>query len=394
MQMTVMTDRQSVPSTYFDTPGRLPVTVVAEAAAAVRHEPNIEAMLEAIPGPAFLLNTTRQIVLANQAGWRLADSLGASDGITGLRLGEALACLNVSLGPDGCGTGPKCRHCAMGQANREFSRRPGTYDAEFRLRSVVDGKEGSHTFAAHVSPIQLLGETMRLCSLTDITAAKSRDAHEHIFFHDVLNTAQAMHGAADLLPIQDDPGVVKDLAHVVSRASSTLIQEIEAQRDLRLAEDGTLSVALVPACVADIVADTVRLYRHSRVARARTIDLEIVSGETVVPTSRMHLTRVVGNLIKNALEASAEGEVVRVRVVPRAAEVEIQVGNPALMPEAVQAQIFQRFFSTKASFGRGLGTYGVRLLVTRVFGGTVDFASTPGHGTVFSVWLPRLVADA
>jgi nitrogen-specific signal transduction histidine kinase len=376
-------------TTYFDTAGRQPVSRVAQTAHAVQGEPYIEAMLEAIPGATFLLNTTRQIVLANKAGWRLAESLGASDGVTGLRLGEALACLNVPLGPDGCGTAPRCRHCGMGQANLAFTRKPGEYDTEFRLRSLVEGVEVTHTFAAHVSPFQVFDETMRLCSLTDITAAKSRETHEHIFFHDVLNTAQAVHGAADLLPGQEDPEAVEELAHVVSRGSARLIEEIQAQRDLRRAEDGTLAATLVPASVAEIVTDTVQLYRHSRFARGRTIELETGPEESEIPTSRTHLTRVVGNLIKNALEASAVGEAIHVRVVPLPTDVQIHVHNAAVMPEAVQAQIFQRFFSTKASSGRGLGTYGVRLLVTRVLGGTVTFRSTPEVGTVFSVQLPR-----
>lgn len=346
-------------------------------------------MLEAIPGPAFLLNPTRQIVMGNEAGWRMAESLGTSTGVTGLRLGEALACLNVPLGPDGCGTGPHCRHCGMGQANLAFSKNPGEYDTEFRLRSLVEGVEVTHTFAAHVSPVDVFNETLRLCSLTDITAAKSRETHEHIFFHDVLNTAQAVHGAADLLPGLDDPDAVEELAQVVSRGATTLIEEIEAQRDLRRAEDGTLAAALAPASVAEIVTDAVQLYQHSRFARGRTLTLETTPGDSEVPTSRIHLTRVVGNLIKNALEASGVGDAVHVRVVPLPEEVQIHVHNAAVMPEAVQAQVFQRFFSTKASSGRGLGTYGVRLLVTRVLGGTVGFESTSSGGTVFRVQLPR-----
>lgn len=378
-----------VSDTYFDTPGRAPKTRVADVAAGIRREPYIETMLEAIPGAAFLLNTTRQIVLANREGWRLAESLGTSTGVTGLRVGEALACLNVPLGPDGCGTGPRCRHCGLGQVNRAFGKRPDEYDVEFRLRSTVDDVEVTHTFAAHVSPVEVFDEMMRLVTLTDITAAKSREAHEHIFFHDVLNTAQAVHGAADLLPGQEDPEAVEELAHVVRRGSATLIEEIEAQRDLRRAEDGTLSPVLEPAAVAEIVAETVRLYQHSRFARGRTIVAETAPGDTVVPTSRVHLARVVGNLVKNALEASREGELVHVRVAASPAEVEIRVHNRAVMPEAVQAQIFQRFFSTKASSGRGLGTYGVRLLVTRVLGGSVRFESTPEGGTVFIVTLPK-----
>ena len=54
------------------------------------------------------------------------------------------------------------------------------------------------------------------------------------------------------------------------------------------------------------------------------------------------------------------------------------VNNPAVMPREVQLQVFKRSFSTKGS-GRGIGTYSMRLLVSRYLGGSVDFESTGGR---------------
>ncbi len=63
------------------------------------------------------------------------------------------------------------------------------------------------------------------------------------------------------------------------------------------------------------------------------------------------------------------------------------VHNPAVMPEAVRAQVFQRSFSTTGDRNRGLGTYSVKLLVERYLGGRVSFRSEEGHGTTFRVTL-------
>jgi hypothetical protein len=375
--------------TFFDAPGRSAPQELRAQVGAVRSDRSILEVLNGVPVPTFLLNEHRQIVLANQSGHQLVESLGRVAPGDGERLGEALSCLNAGSGPDGCGTGPRCQFCGLGQANRSFTVAAGEYGGEFRLRSVAGGVETAKTFHAHLAPVHLNGGTYRLCSLTDITATKSRDTQEHIFFHDVLNTAQAVQGAAGLLSDDIDLESVEDLARVVRSGSQTLVGEIEAQRDMRQAEGGTLAVDLTPGHVAQIVAEVADLYRHSRFAAGRTVDVVTSPGNDVVPTSRVHLTRSVANLLKNALEASGQGETVRVTVTPAETEVVIAVHNAAVMPEAVQAQVFQRFFSTKARSGRGLGTYSVRLLVTRVLGGTVAFESAPGIGTTFTIRLPR-----
>ncbi len=375
--------------TFFDAPGRSEPQELVAQAGALQSDRAIVEVLNGIPVPTFLLNERRQIVLANRPGDRLVESLRHTSPDQGERLGEALSCINVASGPDGCGTGPRCQYCGLGQANRSFTLASGEYSGEFRLRSIAEGMETAKTFHAHLAPVHLKNRTFRLCSLTDITATKTRDTQEHLFFHDVLNTAQAVHGAAGLLSDDIDPASVEDLARVVRSGSGTLVGEIEAQRDLRQARGGTLVVGGTPGHVAQMVEEVAGLYRHSRFGAGRTIEFVATPGNDLVLTSQVHLTRSVANLIKNALEASGPGETVQVTVTPADDAVVIAVHNAAVMPDAVQAQVFQRFFSTKASSGRGLGTYSVRLLVTRVLGGTVAFESAPGIGTTFTIRLPR-----
>ena len=69
---------------------------------------------------------------------------------------------------------------------------------------------------------------------------------------------------------------------------------------------------------------------------------------------RRLLTRVLGNLIKNALEASTRGTTVTVSVHNRGTPT-FCVHNESAMSEEVKAQMFQRSFSTKAAVGRRSG---------------------------------------
>jgi hypothetical protein len=63
------------------------------------------------------------------------------------------------------------------------------------------------------------------------------------------------------------------------------------------------------------------------------------------------------------------------------------VHNPGFIAAEVQPQVFTLSFSTKGA-GRGLGTYGMRLLSERFLSGRVEFESHPTAGTTFTVTLP------
>jgi sensor histidine kinase regulating citrate/malate metabolism len=93
-------------------------------------------------------------------------------------------------------------------------------------------------------------------------------------------------------------------------------------------------------------------------------------------------------MLKNALEATSEEENVTLGARRDSDQVEFWVNNPAFMPRDVQLQVFKRSFSTKGP-GRGIGTYSIRLLVSRYLRGSVDFESSQAQGTTFRVRLPR-----
>ena len=99
------------------------------------------------------------------------------------------------------------------------------------------------------------------------------------------------------------------------------------------------------------------------------------------------LRRVIGNLIKNALEASEKGQTVTLGCTAVDTGVEFWVNNAGSMPRPVQLQMFQRSFSTKGA-GRGLGTYSVKLLTGKYLKGKVSFTTSPDAGTTFRVSYP------
>lgn len=113
------------------------------------------------------------------------------------------------------------------------------------------------------------------------------------------------------------------------------------------------------------------------------------------------LRQVFTNLIGNAAEAASPGGEVRIKITPQAdgvglarnkteAGATIEVAdNGEGIPEEVQAQIFQPFFTTKGERGTGLGLWVSRGIVNK-HGGKIHIKSNTtqaAHGTVVSVFL-------
>jgi sensor histidine kinase regulating citrate/malate metabolism len=97
--------------------------------------------------------------------------------------------------------------------------------------------------------------------------------------------------------------------------------------------------------------------------------------------------RVLENMMKNALEATTEGTAVTLRFGRSDGNAIFEVHNPGCMEEAVQRQIFRRYFSTKGQ-DRGLGTWSMKLLGEDYLGGAVRFRSSLEEGTTFSLRIP------
>ncbi|MBK8006660.1 MAG: histidine kinase [Gemmatimonadetes bacterium] len=305
----------------------------------------------------------------------------------GQRPGEALACIRAHEPPDGCGTTPWCATCGVAQALRTATTERRAVIGECRVTVARDGRN-SLDLEATVTPLELAGELLTVLSLRDISGEKRRDVLERAFFHDVLNTAGGIHGLARM---SADPETAPDFPEApvtLARLAGQLVEEIEWQRALRAAERGEYQSSRTLADVGTLLEDVAQLYRAHDVARRRT--LVVAPGEPVAwVTDPVILRRVIGNLVKNALEATPKGGTVTLGAARTEEGLELRVHNPGAMPPAVQAQVFQRSFSTKGKVGRGIGTYSVQLFAERVLGGQVTFTSTDRDGTTFLVRFPE-----
>ncbi len=227
------------------------------------------------------------------------------------------------------------------------------------------------------------GQQFSFLVLKDISHAKRRRILERVFFHDILNSAGALRGLADVLqraPVEDKDAVAEDIEVVCDR----LIDEIKLQKELAAAENNELNVENSLINVAHFLEELVRFYQNYDPALPCQLRIEEPACDIVLSSDPTLLRRVLGNMIKNALEASQAGELVTLGCLARAGRVVFWVHNPGVISPEARLQIFQRSFSTKGA-GRGLGTYSIKLLGERYLRGKVSFTSSAARGTTFKI---------
>ncbi len=347
-------------------------------------------ILNAIPDLAMILNDKRQIVAANQ---HCLDALGLefAESLHGQRLGEALRCIHAGQGPNGCGTSVACRQCGATKAMMSCLNSQGSaqYECRITAHEVESDFETSMEFLAKANYVKIGDYGMVLLVLRDISAEKRKDALERLFFHDVLNTVGGMIGLADLM-VTVNAAQSNDYAHLIHHLAENVAEEITAHRNLIQAENGTLQVDLANVCVGDIFEEVAEGLRYHPICKGLQIETQAPEN-CCLRTDRVLLRRIVGNLTKNALEASPKGSTIKLEANSTAEGVKVQVRNPGVIPESIQSQLFKRSFSTKGDVGRGLGTYSIKRFAERFLHGRISFTSGAEDGTVFMVDLPSII---
>lgn len=229
-------------------------------------------------------------------------------------------------------------------------------------------------------------------ALTDLSQQNRQRSMEQIFFHDILNTAGGMHGMSEVL-LEAEPEEALELQNSVHQLATQLVDEITSQRDFVAAENGELKVHANPVMSNVLLQALAQTYGNHPSSGQRHITVQEENGPLQFVSDPVLLNRVLGNMIKNALEASVYPEVVTLQSelheedVEKPGQVTFSVHNPGYISHYNQGQIFKQSFSTKGT-GRGLGTFSMRMLAEQYLGGQVQFSTDPTTGTTFSISLP------
>lgn len=337
--------------------------------------------LEAFPQVVMILDKNRQIVFYNK---KLAELTGLKiEDILGKRVGELFCCAHSNETEFGCGTTESCRECGAAKAIlASQSGRPEVQ--ECRMTVVKGGASASLDLRVWSVPISFSDEQFTMFTIADISAEKRLEVLERTFFHDTMNEVATLYLCLENLKdnvMQRNDDSLKKAYDI----TTVIIGDIRQQQELVRAERGQLEVLPEDFSVEALLKDLIKFYSALIQEKRIVLELDCSAEAANIKTDKVLLGRVIGNLIKNAIEATQEGAI-KVGCRKQADKHIFYVQNPGVMPQSTQLQIFQRSFTTKGK-GRGIGTYSVKFLTENYLKGSVRFSSREGEGTIFYVEL-------
>jgi len=220
--------------------------------------------------------------------------------------------------------------------------------------------------------------------------------------HDFNNILGGILGYAEMLVETTADGsplrrYAQNVLTAANRASSLVEQILSYSRSQRGKR--------APVELDRIVAETLELVRGS-LASAIALETRLPVVPMFVIGDATQLHQIVMNLCTNAVHAMGQSGTLRVTLEAEEVDAErvfahttLQAGSYARltvedsgtgMDDATLARLFEPFFTTKeVGKGTGLGLSLVYGIVTDS-AGAIDVASTPGHGSRFTIYLPRV----
>lgn len=209
--------------------------------------------------------------------------------------------------------------------------------------------------------------------------------------HDLKTPVSLIKGPlGDLEKLSGMPEESLKYIDMASRNADKLMDMIAQLLELRKIEDPHVRLQLVPTDIRAWIESYVEGYRSA--ARYKGIELTVdVSSELpTVPVDREKLSRILENLLSNALKYTEKGAV-DIVARPERDRWLLEVHDTGIgIPEREKARIFSDSFRASNvgdSEGGGIGLMITRQIV-RSHEGTITFRSEEGRGTTFTVAFP------
>jgi len=336
----------------------------------------------------LVVNDTRQIVYANSLMLE-AFHKESMDQVLGLRTGEAIECIHAHDVPGGCGEGPACKNCSAANILIRGITTGIPVEDEVAIQRNSHGISSAAHMKMKIVPYELTGETCYILSFKDSTDTVRRRELERIFFHDILNATGAIKNYLTMI-LEEAPENLRGDISFLDTALAETIEDIHAQKSLGDVENQDYQIMIGPVLPDEVCLSVMKYFKFHREHEFKKLSLDIHDSPAAVFTDARILRRVLINMVKNALEATGKDEAVHLgyeALESNPYKARFFVWNPGVIDPAIQPSIFTRSFSTKG-FGRGLGTYGMKLFGERYLGGEVGFSSSTENGTEFYISLP------
>lgn len=177
----------------------------------------------------------------------------------------------------------------------------------------------------------------------------------------------------------------------MNKAAAMALEIINRSLDLYKMEEGTYEYSPVPmdllSVVRRVTTDLAGFANARNVSVRMTLDSAPVmeNGALPIESEEDLCYSLTANLLKNAIEASEDGDTVLVAMTGGDV-IAMTIHNPTPVPEDMRDTFFEKYATAGKSGGTGLGTYSAKLL-TKTLGGIITMQTSEEDGTSVTVTL-------
>ena len=252
-----------------------------------------------------------------------------------------------------------------------------------------------------VSRVMIDGELHLVENFIDIAEQKKladlKEDVDRIMRHDLKSPLNGIIGLPEMLLVNTDEPLSesqREILEYIQVSGYKLLNMINLSLDLYKMETGSYqyfpAVADIYTIARSAVKDLSELINYKKIEIRELFEgKEIDEGFSFNVRCDEFLTySLVSNLLKNAVEASPDGEPIIIEVNPDCGYMRMRVHNQGEIPDSIRETFFEKYVTADKSGGTGLGTYSAKLMV-ETMGGRIYFESSREAGTDIFIELPR-----
>jgi two-component system sensor histidine kinase/response regulator len=200
-------------------------------------------------------------------------------------------------------------------------------------------------------------------------AATFREEVENIMRHDLKSPLNIVIGAPELIrmTLRKMTEEQSEWLKNIESAGRRMLDMINRSLDLFKIEQGMYTLRMEAVDLLSVAQEV--MSHNTTLMRAKELVIDIMVDDHpytktdvfVVQGERMLCYSMLGNLLKNALEASPTGATVTFRF-KRGDPMVVSLRNRGSVPESIKDRFFQKFSTAGKKHGTGLGAYSARLI--------------------------------
>ncbi len=227
-------------------------------------------------------------------------------------------------------------------------------------------------------------------------AARLKENVEQVIRHDLKNPLTFIMGVTELMVMDETQSehAIKLLTQL-NESAKRMLDIINLSLDTFKMEQGLYgsifeSVDLLP------LLDALILEHQIPIQQKKLRMITSLDGMPPAPNERCEVMgkeilcyTLLGNLIKNAIEASPPSSTITIALTtPPTRQVQtLRIHNLGAVPETIKDRFFEKYVTSGKQNGTGIGTYSAAL-ITKTLGGEIRMESDDNQGTSIYVVLP------